>query len=495
MRRAELVERAAINVRGGLPGHDLIALTAILHSCSDVDRSGQAGVESAREVNIRGVLLIGERACVERRLIGRHGRAKRHVERVANEKVEFVAPVAGAGVVEPRSQLAANPRIRRPIGDARLDQRKESQRIDLRPIGGIDGPPVIPAVGSVTETVTTERVEDLFAIFGDREIEVKQRHEVASVVVAPMRVRLRYRILSGVPFDDLIPWVGKGAIRGIPVAILDRAEESAARNLPATAEIRVEHLAVGMRGRSPFDLQPERLGVGFQNQVEHAGDSVRTVLRRRAVAKDLHALDRRCRDGIEIHAGRSATNCAVDVYQRAHVSALAIHHHQDLIGSQSAQSRRADAVRAIGNRRSRKIERWSDLLDDLTRLRRRCRLDLFARDDIDRHRLLLLRVDGARADGDLLTEGGSHDEILRDVAAGINHGRLGLKAFQRRADLRLPATVDGERQRVVALRIGDGRQPELTDRDSDAGKSGAVVGQRDAAANGLGGQRDRGQYE
>src|SRR5690606_8451581 len=47
-------------------------------------------------------------------------------------------------------------------------------------------------------------------------------------------------------------------------------------------------------------LQAAALARTLEHDVEHAGDRVRAVLRRGAVAQHLHAVDRRDRDGVEV---------------------------------------------------------------------------------------------------------------------------------------------------------------------------------------------------
>ena len=171
-----------------------------------------------------------------------------------------------------------------------------------------------------------------------------------------MRIRLRDGVVPGIARFDLIARIAKGAIGIVTIAIFRGREQRAATDLPATAEIRVQHLAIGMRGRSALQFELERLGVRLQHQIEHAGDGVGPILRCRAVAKDLDAVDGGSRDGIEIGARRSAPDGVVHVDQRAGVNAFTVDHHQHLVGPKSTQRCRTDGIRAVGDRRSREVE-------------------------------------------------------------------------------------------------------------------------------------------
>ena len=57
-----------------------------------------------------------------------------------------------------------------------------------------------------------------------------------------------------------------------------------------------------MRGRATFHVEVQRRRVRLEDQIEYAGDGVRSVLRGSAVAEDLDVVDRRRRNGIEIDA-------------------------------------------------------------------------------------------------------------------------------------------------------------------------------------------------
>ena len=109
-------------------------------------------------------------------------------------------------------------------------------------------------------------------------------------------------------------------------------------------------LAVGERGVAAL----ARIA---QAQVDDAGDGVRAVLRRGAVAQHFDGFDRGERNGVQVDGGRAAADRAVDVHQRGLVAALAVDQHQRLVGREAAQRGGADVIGAVGDRRAREVER------------------------------------------------------------------------------------------------------------------------------------------
>ena len=69
--------------------------------------------------------------------------------------------------------------------------------------------------------------------------------------------------------------------------------------------------AVAGRILAAGDCHVAALGALLQDDVDHAGDGIGAVLGRRAVTQHLDMVDRRHRDGIEIHRLRAATEHAV----------------------------------------------------------------------------------------------------------------------------------------------------------------------------------------
>ena len=247
-------------------------------------------------------------------------------------------------------------------------------------------------------------------------------------------IRLGDGVVAGIAGDDLIARIERGAVGAVVMAILRRDGDAALAGGEPPGAADVEQAAVGevdvvalrcRPGRSacswlpandPFDRPKFEVTLGrahaaLEHDVDHAGDGVRAVLRRGAVAQHLDVIDRRHRDRVQIDAGRAAADAAVQVHQRALVPALAVDQHQHLIGTEPAQRRRPHRVGAVGDRRPREIERRRQRLDHLRRLGVAARGNLLVRDDVDRHRLLGRGAGRARSDGHLLGEA----EAQRDV--------------------------------------------------------------------------------
>src|SRR6266404_8113887 len=73
--------------------------------------------------------------------------------------------------------------------------------------------------------------------------------------------------------------------------------------------------------------------VGFENDVDYAGNCVRAVLRSSPVAKDFDALDCARRNCIEIDTCRASADRSVHVHESRRVATLSIHENENLIGT------------------------------------------------------------------------------------------------------------------------------------------------------------------
>ena len=94
-----------------------------------------------------------------------------------------------------------------------------------------------------------------------------------------------------------------------------------------------------------LELAVERLHfqalIVAQAVVQHARDGVGTVLGRRAVAQHFEVLDADRWERGQVRTLRTERQrrvaADVDLHQRRAVEALAVHHHEDLIGRQAAE--------------------------------------------------------------------------------------------------------------------------------------------------------------
>ena len=165
--------------------------------------------------------------------------------------------------------------------------------------------------------------------------------------------------------------------------------------------------AVGHRGAAAFTRVA-------QAQVDDAGDGVRAVLRGGAVAQHFDGFERRQRNGIEIDRRRAATHRAIHVDQRGLVPALAVHQHQGLVGRQAAQRGGADVVGAVGDRGSRKIQRWRGGREGLGEFGAARGGQRFLRQNIDRRERIEARTRGDACAG--------HHHLV-DVSFFVGRGR------------------------------------------------------------------------
>ncbi len=106
-------------------------------------------------------------------------------------------------------------------------------------------------------------------------------------------------------------------------------------------------------------LHGATFGCVFQHEIDHAGDRVRTVLRRRAVTKDFNALQRDARDHANVDAVRSVTGGRCEeLHERGAMTALAVYEDQGLVGCRTAQRRWAHECAAVTRSRSRRVRRY-----------------------------------------------------------------------------------------------------------------------------------------
>src|SRR4030095_4106060 len=115
-----------------------------------------------------------------------------------------------------------------------------------------------------------------------------------------------------------------------------------------------------------------------EDDIDDAGDGIRPVLRRGAIAQHLDVIDRREGYRIEVDARRSASDAVVQVHERTLMTSFSIDQYQHLIRSQSAQRGRADGVGAVRDGRTGKVEGRADGFNELRGLGVAARGDLAA---------------------------------------------------------------------------------------------------------------------
>ena len=125
-----------------------------------------------------------------------------------------------------------------------------------------------------------------------------------------------------------------------------------------------------------------------QSIIQHAGDGIRPVLRRCAVAQHFEFLDgdRGNRREIRpVRAERQARIAAViNLDQRRSIESLAVEQDQDFVRRQAAQRRRTNEGRGVGNRVLTDVERRYEVPHGVEHVGRGLRVDIGPADDIDR---------------------------------------------------------------------------------------------------------------
>ncbi len=225
-------------------------------------------------------------------------------------------------------------------------------------------------------------------------------------------------------------------------------------------------------------VELQRVDLLLEHDVDHPGDGVGAVLRRRAVPQHLDPLDRGGGYRIEVDAHRTATERPVDVYQGARVPALAVDQDQHLIGSQPAETGRIDVVCSVTDGLIRRVERrcrkGQDLIDlGLSRLP-----DLGRRYHVHWHGRLGHGPSGSRT--------GDHDLIEQQCPGGElevqGHGRAGRDGYLALRSLvadeasahDVHARGHGQHILTVLIRVRPAHCPD--DQHGGPGQCGAVSG-------------------
>src|SRR5580698_4074207 len=95
----------------------------------------------------------------------------------------------------------------------------------------------------------------------------------------------------------------------------------------------------------------------FEDYVDHTGNGVRTILRRRPFTQNLDMVDARGRNHAQIGRVRTVVKLQAGIEQGCAMKAQSVDEYKRLIGVQSAQSPRLDNGRGGGTRQKRLIKR------------------------------------------------------------------------------------------------------------------------------------------
>ncbi|KAF1066181.1 MAG: hypothetical protein GAK45_02000 [Pseudomonas citronellolis] len=126
----------------------------------------------------------------------------------------------------------------------------------------------------------------------------------------------------------------------------------------------------------------------LEDDVDHPGDGVRTVLRRGAVAQHLDMVDGADRDGVEVDPGGALLQAAADIQVGGFMAALAVHQHQHVVGAEAAQRLRVGQRRGI-ERLGLAGQRGQQLDQRIAQVDRAAAAQLLGADHIDRAQALV----------------------------------------------------------------------------------------------------------
>jgi hypothetical protein len=152
----------------------------------------------------------------------------------------------------------------------------------------------------------------------------------------------------------------------VPVLSRD-LEHAVATDADGVVGTALNDLAITLDRLTPSNRHLVR-GTLLEDDVDHAGDCIRTVLCGRTIAQNLDSLDGAGRNRVEIDHTGPTPYAAIYVDQGAHVAPLSVDQHQYLVRRQSAQRGRPSVVRTVRNCGSREVEGRREGLNDLRRL-------------------------------------------------------------------------------------------------------------------------------
>lgn len=141
-------------------------------------------------------------------------------------------------------------------------------------------------------------------------------------------------------------------------------DEAVAAQCQALADAGAAAVAIGaVDVLPPQDVGLAAVGIGFEQDVDDAGDRIRAVLRGGAVAQHLDVIHRRDRDQAHVHRHRTAPDDAGDVDAGGAMAALAVDQHQGVIRIEPAQAAGGDHIRGAVAGFGRCIERGHQIVE------------------------------------------------------------------------------------------------------------------------------------
>ncbi len=160
---------------------------------------------------------------------------------------------------------------------------------------------------------------------------------------------------------------GKRAIGALVVAVIAREiDEAVVAQRETSTERQIVRIAAAVVRGTAAHRRVQR-SVFTQQDIDHARDGIRAVLRGCTVAQDLDAPDRRGGNLVVIGGRGALADGAAGVHPGGAVQSLAIDQHERLVRRESAQRSGVDMRVAVGRGGCRERKRGRLLFEDLTR--------------------------------------------------------------------------------------------------------------------------------
>ena len=327
--------------------------------------------------------------------IARGVQAERRVDGVVEEEVRLVHAVAGAGVPDHAVlQGLAQAGHHRRVADHPAELRREAARNGLlkgeavrlrehlgqgrlvRPVvhdphGGAVGGPVGDAVACVEHVADEQRLAVVEAVDVGAVVRVPEveplRHLLLRVVGVPVElhpvgeqvaeVAEQLQVVLDRRVAPDLRRVGHGRVAGrdqrrgvgalhaaigrVGVAVLHaEIDETGVAERQSDVAGNGVRIAVARAVGAGIELQAAARAVVLEQEVQHAGNGVRAVLRRGAVAQHLHLAQRNRGNGRDVRTLRAVRHAGEPGDDRRAVAALAVHQHERVVVRQVAQAGR-----------------------------------------------------------------------------------------------------------------------------------------------------------
>jgi len=361
-------------------------------------------------------------------------RTQRGVERFAQPVGELVGTMVEAGVVVPGAEAAAHAGHQADVEVLADRNRAVAVWIHLRPVGLAFRVTVVVGALGIALVPGAEAVQR--GVAGQRQFGVEPAVQLPGVAVAEVVVAAA---LHGEVGRGLVPGrnlVEAGAVGGIALLVAGaQAQEAAVAQGDAGLAMGMASLAVAQA--APDRLQPgvvqaiaglqgAAFGAAGEDDVDHSGHRVRSVLGAGAIAQHLDPRHRADRDGVEIDRRGAAADLGVGGHHGAGVAAAPVDQDQHLVRREPAQLRRAHVVGAAGVGLAREVERGQQCLQRAAQFAGRARGAAQVLGGEHVHRRGGLQhgaVAGAGAGDDDLVQGGGGDGRLRGGGRGQGEGQ------------------------------------------------------------------------